>query len=153
MDDVLIVDDEPATLKGLRTCIDWKALNLRICAEARNGKQALDLVKQLNPAVVVTDVRMPFMDGIELARRIKNEFIDTKIVLISAHADLDYIKSGFRLDAVDYVLKPIQVLELQAAVTRALKKRAAEKEAKVLLREKFLTELIGGIHSRSTIVE
>ena len=153
MEDALIVDDEPAVLKGLRTCIDWAGLNLRICGEAKNGRQALELVRELRPAVVIADVRMPFMNGIELARNIQAEPGDTKIILISAYADLDQMRSGYKLDAVDYVLKPIQVDELEAAVTRALDKREREKRGKELLREKFLVELIAGLHSRSTSLQ
>ncbi len=152
MEKVLIVDDEPAALRGLRACIDWEGLELEICAEARNGARAFELVEEHNPAVVVSDVRMPFVDGIELARSIQERAPDTKVILISAYADLDQIRSGFKLDAVDYVLKPIQVQELEAAVSRALQKRAREKKAKTILREKFLVELIAGVHSKSSSI-
>lgn len=149
MEKALLVDDEPATLKGLRTCVDWGALGLSICGEARNGKRALELVHEHHPAVVVADVRMPFVDGIELARTIHEEALDTKMVLISAYPDLDKAKSGFKLDAVDYVLKPIQVSELESAIMRALRKRERENRVKDLLRDKFLVELIAGVHVRN----
>lgn len=76
---------------------------MEICAEARNGQRAMELVHEHVPA----DVRMPFVDGVELARRINEPGLTTKVVLISAYPGLDNVTSGFRHEAVDFVLKPI----------------------------------------------
>lgn len=149
MEKVILVDDEPASLTGLRTCVDWNRLGLEICAEARNGQRALELVYEYAPAVVIADVRMPFVDGVELARRINEEGLTTKIVLISAYPDLDNVTSGFRHEAVDFVLKPIQVSELESAIDSALRKREAQRRIRVSLREKFLVELVAGLHARN----
>ncbi|MFW6312337.1 MAG: response regulator [Spirochaetota bacterium] len=149
MEKVILVDDEPASLTGLRTCIDWNGLGLEICAEARNGQRAMELVYEHAPAVVIADVRMPFVDGVELARRINEAGLTTKIVLISAYPDLDNVTSGFRHEAVDFVLKPIQVADLVSAVESALSKRRAQRRIRVSLREKFLVELVAGLHARN----
>ena len=149
MEKVLLVDDEPASLTGLRTCVDWTSLGLEICAEARNGQRAMELVHEHVPAVVIADVRMPFVDGVELARRINEAGLTTKIVMISAYPDLDNVTSGFRHEAVDFVLKPIQVPELESAIASALRKRKAQRRIRVSLREKFLVELVAGLHARN----
>lgn len=116
----LLVDDEPMTRSGLRRFIDWGNIGIEIAGEAEDGIEAYEKFVQLRPELVLCDVRMPRMDGIEFARRVRQIDPDCKLIFLSGYNDLDYLKSAIKLQAVDYMLKPIQMGEL----TRLLEETA-----------------------------
>lgn len=149
---ILICDDEPSTRFGLRDSFAWAGLNIHPLGVAGDGEEALDLVFQCNPDIVLTDVRMPFMDGLEFVTILKSMGFAGKVVFMSAYGEVDYLKKAFTLDAIDYVLKPISTKELHEVMTRVVDKLDAEQaqESRLrrslpLLREQFLTNLVGGL--------
>ncbi|TYP74130.1 response regulator transcription factor [Paenibacillus methanolicus] len=102
---VLIADDESIVRKGLRSTIPWAKYGMEVVADAPNGRKAWDAFLEHRPQVVITDIVMPEMDGIELSRKVKETAPATKIILLSCHRDFDYAQQGIKLGASGYLLK------------------------------------------------
>jgi two-component system response regulator YesN len=155
---LLVVDDEPAVRFGLRNYMDWGQFDILFAGEADDGETGLEAVERLMPDIVLTDVRMPSMDGITLSREIRRRFPDIKIVFVSGHDDSDYLKSAMKVSAVDYIFKPVNLQELRTVIARVVAELQEEQterrmtqqmqaklqESMPLLREKFLLSLIRG---------
>ncbi|WP_409341516.1 response regulator [Paenibacillus sp. MBLB4367] len=153
---LLVVDDEPTVRFGLRSYMSWEQYNIEFAGEADDGDTALEAVEQHMPDIVLTDVRMPNMDGITLSNEIRRRFPHIKIVFVSGHDDSDYLKSAMQVSAVDYIFKPVNLTELKTVIKRVVAELDAEhsernviqemqiklKESMPLLREKFLMSLI-----------
>ncbi|QYR20201.1 response regulator [Paenibacillus sp. sptzw28] len=152
MYDVLLVDDEPLAIEGLQLLIDWEKRGFRVGAVCTNGEEALRVIRHSPPALVVTDIRMPYMDGLELILRTREAGNDaTKFVILSGFDDYVYAREALRLGVTHYMTKPIigleadQVLaelqeelgkQLQAGMIRTFAGRYAVKRA--------LTALLSG---------
>lgn len=102
---VMIVDDEKLVLEDLSTLVDWEEMGFRIVAKAVNGKQALAKFNEFHPQIVFTDIRMPFMDGIELIRRIREVDKRVQILLLTAYEDFAYAKSAIECGITEYIIK------------------------------------------------
>jgi two-component system response regulator YesN len=126
MHTLLIVDDEKTTRESLAKYIPWDTLGVDTVRMAKNGQEALVLARQEPPQILLTDVRMPKMDGIELAVRMQALFPRCKIVFLSGYADKEYLKTAIQLRAVRYVEKPVEPQEVMDAVTAALRAWEAE---------------------------
>lgn len=103
---VLIVEDEYITRQGIRNMIDWYEEGFEIVGEASNGKDAIDMVEKLRPHIVLTDIVMPVMDGLELEKSLRTKFPKIQVVVLSSYSDFDYVRDSFQSGAVDYILKP-----------------------------------------------
>lgn len=139
---VLIVDDEIFVRKGLISLMDWSSQQFEICGEAENGEQALELIEQLTPDLVIVDIRMPVLDGLELIQKVKAEGDHQPLfIILSGYPDFSYAQQAFRFNVSDYILKPVDEQEL----TATLKKIAITLNQKQLLsitREKPLIEIV-----------
>lgn len=102
---VLIADDELIVRKGLIATVDWEKFGMEVIAEAPNGQKAWELFQQYSPELVITDIVMPVMTGIELARNIKQYSPTTKILLLSCHRDFSFAQEGINIGASGYILK------------------------------------------------
>jgi two-component system, response regulator YesN len=102
---VLIADDELIVRKGLIATVEWEKFGMEVIADAPNGQKAWELFQQYSPEVVVTDIVMPEMNGIELARHIKQYSPTTKILLLSCHRDFTFAQEGMNVGASGYILK------------------------------------------------
>lgn len=102
---VMIVDDEKLVIEDLTTIVDWEAHGFEIVATAVNGRQALSKFQQLRPQVVITDIKMPFMDGIELIEHLREKDKQTLIVVLTAYEDFNYAKTAIHHGIMDYVIK------------------------------------------------
>jgi len=109
---VMIIDDEPTIRKGIISSIDWSQYEIEIVGEASNGKEALEIVPGLGPQIIITDIRMPMMDGLELTHELKKLLPETKIVILSGYDDFSYAKQALRLGVCEYLLKPVGAEEL-----------------------------------------
>ncbi len=125
---LLIVDDEMLVRMGLKTTIDWPKLGFQIAGEADNGLKALEVARTIRPDLVLTDIRMPKMDGLTLMKALKKELPRTKILILSCYQDFDYVREALQLGALDYIPKlSMQVEELERVMLRA--KAVLEEEA------------------------
>jgi two-component system response regulator YesN len=132
----ILVDDEEAVLKGLRHHVNWHRHHVEIVGAFPNGQEAWDFLREHPVDLVVTDVCTPYMDGIELAKRVRRMYPRTKILFVSGHADVGYLKDALRLDAVDYILKSIDLDEMDQTLTRVVGMIGEEQN-----REKKLSEM------------
>ena len=116
---VLLVEDESFERQYLETVIDWEQYGFYICGEADNGRDGLELIRKYSPNLVVTDIKMPEIDGLEMIKMTAEEIkAAPKFVIISGHDDFKYAKTAIKYNVVDYVLKPIDENEF----TELLKK-------------------------------
>ena len=131
MYNILIVDDEPIVKIALRSILPWEEYGFFICGTAGNGLEALSLVEKQHPDVIITDLKMPGMDGLELIRTLKEKKYPGEILVLSNYEDFDSVRSALLLGAADYLLKiKIQADTLLACLnktTEKLQKKAGEK--------------------------
>ena len=118
---LLLADDEVITRKGLIENIDWKSLQIHRIIEAGDGLEALELAKEYSPEIILTDIRMPRMDGVQFAFKIREFLPDASIIFMSGFSDKEYLQAAIQLKAVSYVEKPIDNSEITAAVLEAQK--------------------------------
>ncbi|MFC5529702.1 response regulator transcription factor [Cohnella yongneupensis] len=115
---VLIIDDEPWSREVVKSLGEWEKLNLTIAGEAEDGNTGLRLIESLNPDIVITDMRMPGLDGVGLLKAINEKFPVIKIIVISGYDDFVYLKQAVTSRATDYLLKPIDPNELNVALAK-----------------------------------
>ena len=115
---ILIVDDEEVVRQGIRLGVDWDGLGCTVVGEAANGEEGLAAARQYAPELIITDVRMPRMDGIEMMQRLREEGCAAHVIVLTAYNEFDYARSALRFGAADYLLKPFRDQELAAAILR-----------------------------------
>ncbi|MFD1175469.1 response regulator [Paenibacillus puldeungensis] len=148
---MLIVDDEAMIRKGITTSIDWSEHHIQIVGEAINGKDALEKIAQLQPQIVLTDIRMPIIDGLELAETIKQNHPDVMVVILTGYEDFNYARQALKAGVTDYLLKPVGAEELIQVVIRLRKKieqnlsiQQKEKENLLVLQTNFIHSMVHG---------
>lgn len=114
---MIIVDDEENVRNVIKNIIDWDNLGIEICAEASNGYDAVCLIDLYKPELVITDIHMPIMNGIELIKKCKDT---TKFIVLSGYIDFEYVKNSMKFGALNYILKPITAEEISEAMLEAL---------------------------------
>lgn len=124
---VFIVDDEIATREGIRSASLWDDQNFTLVGEAPDGEIALPMIADEKPDVVVTDIRMPFMDGLALSRAVKRSMPWIHIVILSGYSDFGYARQAISLGVEEYLLKPVTVEELRTVLERIREKKLEEK--------------------------
>lgn len=164
---VLIVDDEKLDREGLKRQLEWSRYGIEEIFLAENGFEAIDIIKNNNINILLTDVKMPGLSGIQLVRKINEVMPDNKIkiIFISGFDDFEYVKGALELNACQYILKPVDTDELSSAVKKAVdsleKESQYEKEKKTLLnclnesipllRKKIIEDLIFDTVDRENI--
>ncbi|WP_276311108.1 response regulator transcription factor [Paenibacillus nanensis] len=124
---VLIVDDEPLVLEGLGFMVDWESHGFRVCGEALDGEEALEQIKRLKPDLVVTDISMPVMDGLQLIEHCtKVLHMGCRFVILSGHDDFSFAQKALTFGVLDYWLKPIDVEEIHASLGKLRSKWSEE---------------------------
>lgn len=163
---LLIVDDEPRTVNGLLKCLDYASFGIHEIRTASDGLAALAVMERFPADIVLADIGMPKMSGIELSRELRRLYPAVRIVFITGHADVDYMKSAFKAQVVDYILKPIDVQELRGVIERVTAQISTEcqrtaylreiegrlDESLPLLREKFFLGLLNNDFSDPEII-
>lgn len=104
---MIIIDDEAIIRESLNRFIDWASIDVTITGVVANGSQALDLILKDTPDIILSDINMPMLSGIELLELLKDHHIPTKVIFISAYSKFEYAQAALRLGAFDYILKPI----------------------------------------------
>lgn len=155
---LLIVDDEYAIREKLKRLVDWDSNHIEVVGYAENGLEAVELINTFWPDAVLTDVRMPGMDGIELSKWIKENHPEIKVIFLSAYSDFDYAKKALKYDVVEYLLKPVDInllLETINTVRGDIIRNRAEKfnieklkslleKNMPILREKYIRDVLEG---------
>ncbi len=133
---MVLVEDESFERTSLKNCIDWNLIGVQIIGEAANGSQGLTKVMELHPDIVLADVKMPVMDGIEMSRRIRSFAPEIKILFVSSYDDFEYAKQAVNLNVFAYITKPINEAELLQTV-----KRAADEMTQKALEQKLYNRI------------
>lgn len=115
---VFLVEDEAIIRRGIKNNIPWEKEGFEFAGEASDGELAYPMIKKIKPDIVITDIKMPFMDGLELASIIKKELPDTKIIILSGYNEFDYAKRAISIGVTDYQLKPISSEKLLETIKR-----------------------------------
>ena len=163
---VFLVEDEVVVREGIKNNIDWQGHGYEFCGEASDGELAFSLIDKLRPDIVITDIRMPFMDGLELSRLIKEQMPEIEIIVLTGYGEFEYAKEGIRIGIAEYLLKPISGDDLLAHVDK-LAEKILEKRRDAELRDlykqemaekyqkdrsEFFKVLVSGGHSASDIL-
>lgn len=141
---LIIVDDEEEIRLGVIKKINWEENGFIVVGDAENGEEALELAERLHPDVIMTDIKMPFMDGLELGKKVMDLMPSTKIIIFSGSDDLDYAHQAIKINVVEYVLKPINSLELVEVLKRLkekLDKEYDEKRNTDILKKHYLESI------------
>lgn len=160
MINVLIVDDEPFIRQGLKILIDWEEYGFLVAGEAVNGKEAIRLLEDKDYDLIITDIKMPEMDGMELIEYVrKNKSQELKIIVLSGYYEFEYAKQAIRYNVADYILKPIQkeelmrlLLEFKENYNKEVENAQNKEYMEQLTLERHLNELCSGIYDQSNIV-
>ena len=109
---VLLVDDEEEAIEAIRLKLEWETLGFEVIGSANNGVKALELVERLQPDVVITDIKMPYMDGLELARALNEDYQNIHIIIFTGFDEFEYAKEAIKIGISDYLLKPVTSVSL-----------------------------------------
>jgi two-component system response regulator YesN len=164
---VFLVEDEIVAREGIRDNVDWKSAGFEFCGEAPDGEVALPLLEASQPEVVITDIKMPFMDGLQLCKIIREHMPWVKIIILSGHDEFHYAQTALKMGVTEYLLKPVSAQDLYDVLHRVAglldqekKERESLKRLRdqvednlVLLRERFLLRLVTGAESSAAAIE
>jgi two-component system response regulator YesN len=155
---IMLVDDEAIIRLGLSKNIAWESHGFRISALAEDGEQALACMEKDTPDIVITDIRMPFIDGLELAAHIRDRFPQVKVIMLTGYEDFSYAQRAIQLQTHDYILKPVNyellletVKKASAEILRNRKLALTISESTPLLRRQFFQQLLANRYNRSQI--
>jgi two-component system response regulator YesN len=164
---VFLVEDEIVTREGIRDKVDWKGNGFEFCGEAPDGEIALPLIQAARPDVLITDIKMPFMDGLQLCKIVRERMPWVKIVILSGHDEFEYAQRAIKLGVTEYLLKPVTVQDLhnvlqEVAAQLEQERREQEnlqklqdqvEENRATLRERLLLKLVVGTVSSTEAIE
>lgn len=162
---VLFVDDEEEVFQVIMKKLDWESMGFRIAGYARNGVEALEMAEELQIDVVMTDIQMPYMDGLTFCKKLKELYRKTKIIIFSGFDEFEYAREAIKIEAEEYILKPINAIELRQVFARIKtnldqemdEKRNIDKlqeyylESLPVLQDNFLISLVDGRIGRDQI--
>lgn len=154
---LLLVDDEEEVIQIIMKKISWEDIGFSVIGHANNGVKALEMVEEYQPDVVITDIKMPYMDGIELAKRIKVEYPDIKILFFTGFDEFEYAREAIHLEVEDYILKPLNAAELTEIFQKLktkLDQKIGEKRNAEILQKYYLESLpLLQMNFYSTLIE
>ena len=164
---VLLVDDEKEVCQIIIKKLDWENMGFHIVGYAANGVEALEMAEELQPDVVMTDIKMPYMDGLTLSKKLKEAYQKIKIIIFSGFDEFEYAKEAIKIEAMEYILKPVNEKELREVFERVKaeldrevdERRNIDKlrqyylESLPVLQENFYISLLEGRLSQEQIEE
>lgn len=164
---VFLVEDEYAIREGIKKSVDWEKNGFELVGEAGDGEVAFPKIVKSKPDILITDIRMPFMDGLELSKLVKKELPDIRIVVLSGYDDFNYAKEAISIGVDEYILKPVSgdnLMEELGRIAESIKVKKQEQELRskyirdreeirILEQQKFLHDVIGGKMSMGESLE
>ncbi len=164
---VVLVDDEPFIRKGMLNIINWEKLGCMVVGEAGNGMEGIELIRKEMPDIIITDIRMPEIDGLEMIRTIKNILPNSQIVILTGYRDFEYLQEALKLGASSYLLKPSKIEKLTAAIRKTCVELDLKKEwdanfshykdlfskALPVLKEKLLNDILHKVRINTREIE
>ncbi len=155
---VFLVDDEIGIREGMRDNVKWSDANFIFSGEASDGEMALPLIKEIEPDAIITDIKMPFMDGLQLSRIVRKSMPSVKIIILTGHDEFDYAKEAIGIGVTDFLLKPVCASELIEVMKKTAMKIEQERKKEnasiqlkeqlesnaMMIRDRFLNELVLG---------
>ena len=129
---VFLVEDEFVVREGIKNNIDWSGHGYDFCGEAGDGEVAYSMIQKLKPDIVITDIKMPFMDGITLSRMIKSEFPWIEIIILTGYEDFQFAREAIKIGVSCYLLKPVNgesIMKEVDALSEKIREKKAEREA------------------------
>ena len=141
---VLLVDDEEEVIQVILKKLDWEQLGFSVVGYACNGVKAFEMVEEYQPDVVMTDIKMPYMNGMQLSHRIKTQYPATKILIFTGFDEFEYAKEAVHLEVEEYILKPVNSMELSKVFTQLKSKldlEISEKRNVEILQKYYLESL------------
>jgi len=139
---LVIADDEIGIREGLSKTIDWGSIGIEIAGIAEDGEEAFEIICDTSPDIIISDIRMPGMDGMELISAVRKSALDCKVIIISGYSDFHYAQKAVKLGAFDYLLKPVEEKELVSRISECIleiEKQRNERAEKENLKRKLLT--------------
>jgi two-component system, response regulator YesN len=166
MKKIFLLDDEVQVREGIKNSINWKNEGFVYCGDASDGEIALPLVEKYQPDIVITDIKMPFMDGLEFSRILREKMPAVKIIILSGHDEFEYARDAMRVQITEYCLKPIsanELLKILHKVSHQIDEELLAKnhltelqhlasQSKSITQEAFLHDLCQGIYSPSDAI-
>lgn len=164
---VFLVEDEIVMREGIKTNIPWEKEGFEFVGEASDGELAYPMIRKLQPDIIITDIKMPFMDGLELSRLVKKDFPDISIIILSGYDEFQYAKEAIRIGVTEYLVKPLSSAKLLETVKEIGSRIEQENEKKIYLeqfkkdmkemelheKEKLLNEILEGQTSVTGLLE
>ncbi|GAA0135713.1 response regulator [Paenibacillus sp. YSY-4.3] len=151
----LLIDDEPLILNHLKNALPWNELQIELVGTARNGVKGLELVVEFEPDIILCDIRMPLMDGLEFLREIRRLGYKTEVIMLTGYQEFEYARLALQHGVKDYILKPINYTELESAIgklanevrSRRSERRSAERQLQRMIglaHEKMMFDVLMG---------
>mgnify|MGYP001182233018 CR=1 FL=1 len=156
MKKVMLVDDEIVIRENIRDCVQWEREGFIYCGDASDGEVALPLIEKWEPDILITDIKMPFMNGLELSSIVRKRWPNTKIVILSGHDEFSYARSALQIGVEEYCLKPVRSLDLIKllhAVADKIDQERRLREERACTPEKLFGDLCGGLISAPEALE
>jgi len=153
---VMLVDDEIVIRENIRNCVQWEREGFIYCGDASDGEVALPLIEKWAPDILITDIKMPFMNGLELSSVVRKRWPDTKIIILSGHDEFSYARSAIQIGVEEYCLKPVRSLDLIRllhAVGDKIDRERRRLEQNTHTSEKLFGDLCGGLVTASEALE
>lgn len=156
---MMVVEDETILREGICRVGDWEKCGVEICAAVSNGLEALQQMERSKADIILTDVVMPLMDGIELTKRVHEKYPEVKVILLSGHEEFEYVKKAMEWKACDYLLKPAKIEKLTGVVSKVCREILEERDQKrekerlqkkleqsiPIVREHYMNQLLNGV--------
>lgn len=119
---MVIADDEPKIRRGIENILDWHEFNIEIVGEAEDGELALDVIKEKKPNIILLDINMPFLNGLNLLQKLKDINNKSIVIIISGYDDFSYAQKALQLNVFDYILKPVNKKSMEEIIIKAVNK-------------------------------
>ena len=159
---VFLAEDEIVMREGIKNNIDWQGEGFEFVGDAGDGELAYPIIQKTRPDILITDIKMPFMDGLELSRLVKHELPETKIILLSGYDEFQYAKEAIDIGITDYLVKPVTGAQLIGTLKkigqkieeeRGKQKQQAPEEARSAGRQRLFRHMVSGKHTYASVFQ